>query len=109
MFLKAAPGQNVGTFLMTRLRHYVEGHKQSAFALSAATNDVREVGRPAEDGHRAIRAKHIHIVHRFGQGKRTLRERLSSRTERFAKSIAFATRSSKLSSSFFCRFVLLPM
>jgi hypothetical protein len=50
MFLKAARRQNVGAFLMSGLRHYVEDHKQGAFALSAPTDDVLEVtGRPAED------------------------------------------------------------
>jgi NAD(P)H dehydrogenase (quinone) len=50
MFLKAAPRQNVGDFLVSGLRYYVEDHKQGAFALSAPTNDVLEVtGRPAED------------------------------------------------------------
>jgi NAD(P)H dehydrogenase (quinone) len=50
MFLKAAPRQNAGDFLVSGLRYYVEDHKQGAFALSAPTNDVLEVtGRPAED------------------------------------------------------------
>ncbi len=50
MFLKAAPTANVGAFLVSNLRYYVEDHKQGAFALSAPTNDVLEVtGRPAED------------------------------------------------------------
>lgn len=50
LFLKAARRQNVGAFLTSNLRFYVEDHKQGAFALSAPTNDVLEVtGRPAED------------------------------------------------------------
>ena len=50
MFLKAARSGNAGAFLTSGLRHYVEDHKQGAFALSAPTNDVLEVtGRPAED------------------------------------------------------------
>jgi NAD(P)H dehydrogenase (quinone) len=50
MFLKAAPRQNAGAFLVSGLRYYVEDHKQGAFALGAPTNDVLEVtGRPAED------------------------------------------------------------
>jgi uncharacterized protein YbjT (DUF2867 family) len=50
MFLKAARGGNVGAFLVSNLRYYVEDHKQGAFALSAPTNHVLEVtGRPAED------------------------------------------------------------
>jgi NAD(P)H dehydrogenase (quinone) len=50
MFLKAAPLQNVGAFLMSGLRYYVEDHRQGAFAMGAPTNDVLEVtGRPAED------------------------------------------------------------
>jgi uncharacterized protein YbjT (DUF2867 family) len=50
MFLKAARAGNVGAFLVSNLRYYVEDHKQGAFALSAPTNDVLEVtGRPAED------------------------------------------------------------
>jgi len=50
MFLKAARGQNVGAFLLTGLRYYVEDHKQGALAWNAPTNDVLEVtGVPAED------------------------------------------------------------
>jgi NAD(P)H dehydrogenase (quinone) len=50
MFLKAARQSNVGDFLVSGLRYYVEDHKQGAFVLSAPTNDVLEVtGRPAED------------------------------------------------------------
>jgi NAD(P)H dehydrogenase (quinone) len=50
MFLKAARGRNIGDFLASNLRYYMEDHKQGAFALSAPTNDVVEVtGRPAED------------------------------------------------------------
>jgi NAD(P)H dehydrogenase (quinone) len=50
MFLKAARTGNVGAFLVSNLRYYVQDHKQGAFALSAPTNDVLEVtGRPAED------------------------------------------------------------
>jgi NAD(P)H dehydrogenase (quinone) len=50
MFLKAARIGNVGEFLVSNLRYYVEDHKQGAFALSAPTNDVLEVtGLPAED------------------------------------------------------------
>jgi uncharacterized protein YbjT (DUF2867 family) len=50
LFLKAARSANVGDFLASNLRYYVEDHKQGAFALSAPTNDVLEVtGRPAED------------------------------------------------------------
>ena len=50
MFLKAARWANVGAFLVSNLRYYVEDHKQGAFALGAPTNDVLEVtGRPAED------------------------------------------------------------
>ena len=50
LFLKAARTANVGAFLVSNLRYYVEDHKQGAFALSAPTNDVLEVtGRPAED------------------------------------------------------------
>src|SRR5713101_8564605 len=49
MFLKAARSGNVGDFLVSGVRYYVEDHKQGAFALSAPTNDVLEVtGRPAE-------------------------------------------------------------
>jgi NAD(P)H dehydrogenase (quinone) len=50
MFLKAARSGNVGDFLVSGLRGYVEDHKQGAFAWGAPTNDVLEVtGRPAED------------------------------------------------------------
>jgi NAD(P)H dehydrogenase (quinone) len=50
LFLKAARTGNVGAFLVSNLRYYVQDHKQGAFALSAPTNDVLEVtGRPAED------------------------------------------------------------
>jgi NAD(P)H dehydrogenase (quinone) len=50
MFLKAARLQSSGTFVMSGLRHYVEDHKQGAFALSAPTNDFLEgTGRPAGD------------------------------------------------------------
>ncbi len=50
MFLKAAPRQNAGAFLVSELRYYVDDHQQGAFALSAPTNDVLEVtGRSAED------------------------------------------------------------
>jgi NAD(P)H dehydrogenase (quinone) len=50
LFLKAARTANVGAFLVSNLRYYVEDHKQGAFALGAPTNDVLEVtGRPAED------------------------------------------------------------
>jgi len=50
MFLKAAPLQNAGAFLVGEMRYYLEDYKQGAFALSAPTNDVLEVtGRPAED------------------------------------------------------------
>jgi NAD(P)H dehydrogenase (quinone) len=50
MFLKAARSQNVGAFLLSGLRYYLEDHKQGAFALSAPTSDVLEVtGVPAED------------------------------------------------------------
>ncbi len=50
VFRKAARMQNAGAFLMSGLRHYVEDHKQGAFALSAPTNDVLEVtGRVPED------------------------------------------------------------
>ena len=50
MFLKAARMGNVGAFLASNLRYYVEDHKQGAFALSAPTNDILDVtGRPAED------------------------------------------------------------
>ena len=50
MFLKAARIANVGEFMVSGLRHYVEDHRQGAFALSAPTNDVLEVtGRPPED------------------------------------------------------------
>lgn len=50
MFLKAARSGNVGDFLVSGLRCYVEDHKQGAFALSATTSDVLEVtSRPAED------------------------------------------------------------
>jgi uncharacterized protein YbjT (DUF2867 family) len=50
MFLKAARRANVGAFLMSGLRYYVQDHKQGAFALGAPTDDVLEVtGRPAED------------------------------------------------------------
>lgn len=50
LFRKAATMQNVGPFLMSGLRYYVEDHKQGAFAFGAPTNDVLEVtGRPAED------------------------------------------------------------
>jgi NAD(P)H dehydrogenase (quinone) len=50
LFLKAAPTANVGAFLVSNLRYYVEDHRQGAFALGAPTNDVLEVtGRPAED------------------------------------------------------------
>lgn len=50
LFLKAARMANIGAFLVSNLRYYVEDHKQGAFALSAPTNDVLEVtGRPAED------------------------------------------------------------
>jgi hypothetical protein len=50
MFLKAARSANVGDFLVSNLRYYVEDHKQGAFALGAPTNDVLEVtGRPADD------------------------------------------------------------
>jgi uncharacterized protein YbjT (DUF2867 family) len=50
LFLKAARAGNVGAFLVSNLRYYVEDHKQGAFALSAPTNDVLDVtGRPAED------------------------------------------------------------
>lgn len=50
MFLKAARLQSAGAFVMSGLRHYVEDHKQGAFALSAPTNDLLEgTGRPAED------------------------------------------------------------
>ena len=49
LFLKAARTANVGAFLVSNLRYYVEDHKQGAFALGAPTNDVLEVtGRPAE-------------------------------------------------------------
>jgi len=49
LFLKAARAADVGGFLVSNLRYYVEDHKQGAFALSAPTNDVLEVaGRPAE-------------------------------------------------------------
>jgi NAD(P)H dehydrogenase (quinone) len=50
LFLKAERSVNVGDFLVSNLRYYVEDHKQGAFALGAPTNDVLEVtGRPAED------------------------------------------------------------
>ncbi len=50
LFLKGARKQNIGAFLMTGLRYYVEDHKQGAFAWGAPTSDVLEVtGRPAED------------------------------------------------------------
>ena len=50
LFLKAARTGKVGAYLVSNLRHYVEDHKQGAFARSAPTNDVLEVtGRPAED------------------------------------------------------------
>jgi hypothetical protein len=50
MFVKAARSANVGDFLVSNLRYYVEDHKQGAFALGAPTNDVLEVtGRPAEN------------------------------------------------------------
>ena len=50
MFLKAARSANIGDFLASNLRYYVEDHKQGAFALGAPTNDVLEVtGRAAED------------------------------------------------------------
>src|SRR5579863_6147261 len=50
MFLKAARRGNVGEFLVSGLRYYIEDHRQGAFALGAPTNDVLEVtGRPAED------------------------------------------------------------
>jgi hypothetical protein len=50
MFVKAARSANVGDFLVSNLRYYVEDHKQGAFALGAPTNDVLEVtGRPADD------------------------------------------------------------
>lgn len=50
LFLKAAHAANVGAFLVSNLRYYVQDHKQGAFALSAPTKDVLEVtGRPAED------------------------------------------------------------
>lgn len=50
MFLKAARGANIGDFLASNLRYYIEDHKQGAFALGAPTNDVLEVtGHPAED------------------------------------------------------------
>lgn len=50
MFLKGAPKQNAGEFLVSGLRYYIEDHKQGAFALGAPTNDVLEVtGRSAED------------------------------------------------------------
>ena len=56
MFLKAAPLQNVGAFVVGELRYYVEDHKQGAFAFSAPTNDVLEVtGRPAEDFETTVR------------------------------------------------------
>jgi NAD(P)H dehydrogenase (quinone) len=47
---RPARGANIGDFLTSNLRYYVEDHKQGAFALGAPTNDVLEVtGRPAED------------------------------------------------------------
>jgi uncharacterized protein YbjT (DUF2867 family) len=50
MFLKAARGANIGEFLVSNLRYYVEDHKQGAFALAAPTNHVLEItGCPAED------------------------------------------------------------
>src|SRR5215469_6181454 len=50
MFVKAARSANIGDFLVSNLRFYVEDHKQGAFALGAPTNDVLEVtGRPAEN------------------------------------------------------------
>ena len=50
LFLKAARTANVGAFLVSNLRYYVEDHSQGAFALGAPTNHVLEVtGRPAED------------------------------------------------------------
>jgi NAD(P)H dehydrogenase (quinone) len=50
MFLKAARSANIGDFLTSNLRYYVQDHKQGAFAWGAPTSDVLELtGRPAED------------------------------------------------------------
>ena len=50
LFVKAARRANVGDFLVSNLRYYLEDHRQGAFALGAPTHDVLEVtGRPAED------------------------------------------------------------
>jgi len=50
MFVKAARSANIGDFLVSNLRYYVEDHKQGAFAWGAPTTGVLEVtGRPADD------------------------------------------------------------
>ena len=75
MFLKGARRQNAGAFLMTGLRHWVEDHKQGAFALGAPTNDVLEVtGRPAEDFEATVRryAARPEVQRNFGNWMRTV-------------------------------------
>jgi len=74
LFLKAARAGNVGAFLVSNLRYYVEDHKQGAFALSAPTNDVLEVtGRPAEDFETTARryATRPEVQRDFGNWLRT--------------------------------------
>lgn len=74
MFLKAARSGKVGDFLVSGLRHYVEDHKQGAFALSAPTNDVLEVtGSPAEDFETTARryAERPEAQRNFGNWLRT--------------------------------------
>jgi uncharacterized protein YbjT (DUF2867 family) len=49
LFLKAARRQGVGAFELNGFRHYVEDHKQGAFAFGGPTDDVFAVtGRPPE-------------------------------------------------------------
>jgi uncharacterized protein YbjT (DUF2867 family) len=50
LFLKAARMQRVGAFELSGFRHYVEDHKQGAFALGGPTSHVHDLtGREAED------------------------------------------------------------
>ena len=75
LFLKAARSANVGAFLVSNLRYYVEDHKQGAFALSAPTNDILDVtGRPAEDFETTARryAAQTEVQRNFANWLRTL-------------------------------------